>query len=338
MTSSTATSGSSLPTFSLSVPYSSITATTTTSSTLTMSVAAGYTVVADAATGPLCAGKQISTPPYNLGAYNYQRVQVGAYVYEIECYVTFNSDGSVGLFNTLELCIAYCNNLNSGNNFGCYGVTFDSISGNCYPGISGPFTTPQIPFGFTIQSARLVVSNDQLITDELWLLPTPTADNLGLTQATYAMAYIAPQYTDGTYSTAYMYEAEVGQAYDYSTNTNLTSTASTYYQNMLNGAPQSVDDCLRICNWINHQTGVQCNFYAFDSTSLSCTCTNGALGTYMMLAGGGKLLGTITDRPAGYGYKKREEMVVTKRNLAKKKRNPVVKIRGLSGPDRPRYF
>jgi hypothetical protein len=138
------------------------------------------------------------------------------------------------------------------------------------------------------------------------------------------MQVIFPQYTDGTYlsgGTKYYYENECG-AYYYPTgglqgsNGISLSTLPLALQN-----PASAEGCMRSCNYVNrnYQTGLagsltyNCQVYLWATNTSTCTLwkladttrvtdSNYYSGKYIV---GSPPQNLITDRPAGFGYKRR---------------------------------
>jgi hypothetical protein len=256
---------------------------------------------------------------FNGGAYLYQKVQFGSYTYEIECYMGWTGASLVPA-TSFEGCIQNCNNNNNANGIGnCVAAIWQpntppASGGSCYLS-SGGSGYPSFNAGQRL--ARLIWNSYPLVTDAVYL--QPTTSNLGLcTQSsTYAMQVIFPQYTDGTYENGqnrFYYENECGAYYNptgglQGSNGISLSTLPVALQN-----PASAEDCLRSCNYVNRNSlTYTCQVYLWATNTSICTLwkfadttrvtdSNYYSGKYIT---SGNPQDQLTDRPAGFGYKRR---------------------------------
>jgi hypothetical protein len=268
---------------------------------------------------------------FNGGAYLFQKVQYGAFTYEIECYSGWSGGTTPIAATSFEGCIQNCNNNNANNGIGnCVAAIWQpnvppATGGVCY--LSSD-STQHVSYNSGQRLARLIWNSYALVTDPIYL--QPTTSNLGLctTSASYAMQIIFPQYIDGTYisgtgtGTKYYYENECG-AYYYPTggllgiNGIALSTLPTALQN-----PASAEDCMRSCNYVNrnYQTGLagsltyNCLVYLWATDTNTCTLWKLVDNTRVVdpnIYSGKYIVGFsppqagIVDRPAGFGYKRR---------------------------------
>jgi hypothetical protein len=173
------------------------------------------------------------------------------------------------------------------------------------------FSTTTLSFSLTQFSARLINSGTYpVVTDAMYLQPTGTAQNLGLCAAGTAYAYnmIAPQATSGTYisgnNSPRVYENQCGRYYQGQGGALSTVTAYTALFGTGN-LPQSQEDCLRVCDYINY-SGATC--VTFTWASSICTTYSQQSGQIIsdgVTNGGNKLTQYyVTDQPGGFGYKR----------------------------------
>jgi hypothetical protein len=267
---------------------------------------------------------------FNGGAYLFQKVQYGAFTYEIECYSGW-SGGTANVYATsFEGCVQQCNMNNAIALGNCVAAIWQPNSppatgGACYLSSDG---TQQAFYNSGQRLARLIYNSYPLVTDAIYL--QPTTSNLGLctTSASYAMQIIFPQFTDGTYitgggtGTQYYYENECG-AYYYPTgglfgvNGIGIFTLPAAFQN-----PASAEDCMRSCNYVNrnYQTGqtgsltYNCLVYLWSISSNTCTLwklvdntriTDPTIYSGKYIVGYSPPVAGVMDRPSGFGYKRR---------------------------------
>jgi hypothetical protein len=267
---------------------------------------------------------------FNGGAYLFQKVQLGAFTYEIECYSGWSGAAPVAA-TSFEGCIQNCNNNNANNGIGnCVAAVWQpntppATGGACY--LSSD-STQHASYNSGQWLARLIWNSYPLVTDAIYL--QPTTSNLGLctTSASYAMQIIFPQYIDGTYTggtgtgTQYYYENECG-AYYYPTgglpgvNGIALSTLPAALQ-----SPASAEDCMRSCNYVNrnyqtNQAGsltYNCLVYLWATNTSTCTLWKLVDNTRIVdpnIYSGKYIVGLsppqagIVDRPTGFGYKRR---------------------------------
>jgi hypothetical protein len=307
---------------------------TTYTSTYTSTASDGVTTVTTAVISTSTTSTTYFLPTgaaniFNGGAYLYQKVQYGAFTYEIECYAGWSGGSSNVQADTFEGCIQQCNSLNAAAIGSCVAAIWQPNSppatgGACYLSADG---TQSPAYNSGQRLARLIYSSYPLVTDAIYL--QPTTSNLGLctTSASYAMQVIFPQFTDGTYvtgdgtGTQYYYENECGAYYNPSGGLGGMNGIALATLPPALQTPTSAEDCMRSCNYVNrnYQTGqagsltYQCLVYVWSVSQQTC-------GLYQLLDGtritdpdkySGKYIvagnpqAEITDRPSGFGYKRR---------------------------------
>ena len=222
--------------------------------------------------GALCTGQ--STSGNAVGASNYQVVQRGSYSYEIECYA-FLSDPSAGTpqqnIISFESCITQCDDLNTNAGLGnCQAVSFNQTTSAC--SLIGSLSSGGYPyFGRDARSARLIYTSYPVINDSFYLQPASSGSNLGLCQnRAYSFDIIAPQY-QSSYDN--QYENQCGKAYSGSSQTDpatVQSYAAALGGNVSPGL-QSPEDCLKACDYANHQLTGSCAVYNFDNSTNTCS-------------------------------------------------------------------
>ena len=147
---------------------------------------------------------------------------------------------------------------------------------------------PAAAIAFGSVSAKLIYSQYSLIIDATYLLPTPTASNLGLclsvgpssTLSAYAFQPIAPQMTNGVYTSGgsggtseRVYENECGRLFN---TLGPVLSSSTYSMALFgNNGPKSPEDCMRLCDINNYYNGglanTRCGYYVWQISNTTCT-------------------------------------------------------------------
>lgn len=271
----------------------------------------------------------------NLGAYNWQRVQIGSTsfsTYEVDCYTTSGS----GTFkhatpanypalsanpSSLEACMAFCSSQNTGSTPVCLGVAWDNTAnaaGNCNLANQGSVIQQNPPsFSAYTAVARLLNPSTTSITDQFYLLTYGTAGNLGLcSNGAYAYTMIAPQSSTGVYvagtsssNGGRLYEMECGRQF---VGGGVIGTPA---------ATSTLEDCLRACDSQNFNVATGstniCQYFQWDSVAGTCTIYNTMTGypsspsTTSTVHSGIYLQYTYnsangypSDRPSTFGYKR----------------------------------
>ena len=261
--------------------------------------------------GPLCTGQ--SSLGNVIGASNYQVLQPGSYPYEIECYA-FLTDPSAGTLQpgtaSFESCITQCDNANANIGIGsCQAVSFNQSTSAC--SLFSSLGSGGYPyFGPDARSARLISSSYPTINDAFYLQPESSGSNLGLCQnRAYSFDIISPQY-QSSYDN--QYENQCGRAYSGSSQIDPAMVQS--YAGALGGnvSPglQSSEDCLKACDYANHQFHGSCVVYNFDNSTNTCSLYGATDGTTTAepTVNAGRLLAATagypspTDRPTATTY------------------------------------
>lgn len=302
--------------------------------------------IASSTTGVLCASASIYTGTAsgntNFGAYNFDKVSFGGYTYEIECNMGMGpsvSNAPIPNVGSFEACIAQCNTKNAAVAFSCLGAAWSGGNPiNTGGGACGLYTATGTALSTSLQigyySARLINSNGPpnsypLVTDAVYLQPTPTSAYLGLcTNTAYAYQTLAPQWTDGTYGNEY--ELECGQYWLQPSASSVPATSAIATLFPVANKTQNTEDCLRACDWQNRYYGTsmstRCVYFIYQISTMGCTFWTGSpSGTmgYPSTKGGASGSNYMTstdfnggwwyayqfpgfyDRPTNFGYKKR---------------------------------
>lgn len=310
------TSGISSPT-----PTSSLT--TTSASTSTQ-----FSVTSNLP-GALCSEqtRESSEGNFVIGRHNYEVVQSGSFSYEIACYASQDSATTTGIMRTnvpdFESAIALCDDANASSGLGtCRGVVYDELSKSCL--VVSQFSTTVYPeFGLNARTARLIFGNYSFINDAFYLQPGPRVSDLGLcNDRAYSFDVISPAYF-GAYEN--LYENHCGRHFVGIPGSLVNpSTVSSWASVLLGSSPSSVEDCMRLCDYGNHQqlSQIPCVVYTYDMSSSLCSlygATDETVSTDPNI-NAGRLVDSVvnypmpSDRPAVTGYVSKYQyvsMVVT---------------------------
>lgn len=298
------TSGISSPT-----PTSSLT--TTSASTSTQ-----FSVTSNLP-GALCSGqtRELSEGNFVIGRHNLEVVQSGFFSYEIACYASQDSATTTGIMRTnvsdFESAIALCDDANASNGIGaCRGVLYDVLSKSCL--IVTQFSTTAYPeFGLNARTARLIFGDYSFINDAFYLQPAPQTSDLGLcNDRAYSFDVISPAYF-GAYDN--LYENHCGRHVVGIPGSLVNpSTVSSWASVLLGRSPSSVEDCMRLCDYGNHQQLAQlpCVVYTYDISSSLCSLYGATDETVSNdpNINAGRLVDSVvnypipSDRPAVTGY------------------------------------
>lgn len=221
------------------------------------------------------------------GAYNYETIRVGNYLFEVECYGNVNGDdpGFVALaVANLEACAAACGTYNDNNPVSgtrCVGAIF--FAGFCYRK-----STYGIPnFDLSGRSIRLISADYgyPAVNDQMKLVPLQASSTLCVGPASTAFAYQTaivqrpfdntPQWKSLT-NQNYAFDIQCNRQITGNPSTNPWLTAYTTG----GGTLLSYEDCLRYCEYSNERVFNTCNSFTWNNQLTTCTIyTSFATGT-----------------------------------------------------------